>query len=263
MPGQNPKLEKDRTERVMIKERYGWRARIGIITPGLGITQTREWGSLMPEGISFHTTLMELVETTPETLPQLKARAIFEAKKLTLTGLIDILLFSCTSGSFVGGPGYDQEIIKELEKATGVPSTTTSTCVLAAFADLGVKNIAMVGPYIKDVFDIEIQFFKHHGIETIYCKGMGYEKVEHIIKISEQPYIYYRLVKEAHRMAPDADVIFITCMASPIAKVVNTLEQETEKPVVSSCSASLYGVLKQLGIKDPVENYGQLLEISR
>lgn len=263
MLGQNSKLEKERTERLMIKERYGWRARIGIITPGLGITQTREWGNLLPEGISFHTTLMELVETTPEGLPQLKAHAVVEAKKLTLTGLIDILLFSCTSGSFVGGPGYDQEIIKELERTTGVPSTTTSTCVLGALTDLGAKNIAMVGPYIKDVSEIEIQFFKHHGIETVYCKGMGYEKVEQIIKISEQPYIYYRLAKEAHNSAPDADAIFITCMASPIAKVVNTLEQETEKPVVSSCSAALYGVLKQLGIKDAVENYGKLLRMSR
>ena len=247
----------------MITERYGWRSRIGIISPGLGITMTREWNSLLPEGISFHATLVKLAENTPEELPQLKAQAIDEAKNLALTGLIDILLFSCTSGSFIGGPGYDQDIIRELESATGVPSTTTSTCLVRAFSDLGVKSIALIGPYIEDVFDIETQFFKHHGIETIFCKGMGFDKVSQIIRTSEQPYIYYRLAREAYRSAPDADAIFITCIASPIAAVVNTLEQETGKPIISSCSASLYGVLKQLGIRDPIENYGQLLRMSR
>lgn len=247
----------------MIPERYGWRAKIGVISPGLGITLQREWNSLLPEGISFHITLMELIETTPEGLLLLREKAIAEAKKLTSSGLIDLLLFACTSGSFVGGAGYDQKIIKELESATSILSTTTTTCVLTAFTDLGVKHIALIGPYIKEVLDLEIRFFKQHGIETIYCKGMGFAKTSQIVKTSEEPYIYYRLAKEAYHSAPEVDAIFITCMASPIARVVNSLEQETGKPAISSCSAALYGVLQKLGIKDPVENYGQLLRIPR
>jgi maleate isomerase len=247
----------------MRAERYGWRARIGIITPGVDLTLMTEWGSRLPEGVFCFTTLMELMETTPQGLLELKERAIAEARKLTSSGMIDLVLFACTSGSFIGGAGYDEVITRELEAATGVPSTTTTSCVLNAFTDLGVKKIVLVGPYIQEVLDIEIQFFEHHGIETLHCKGLGHADVMQIAKTSEEPYIYYRLAKEAHRSAPEADAIFVTCMASPIARMVNTLEQEIGKPLISSCSAAFYGVLKQSGINDPVENYGQLLTMPR
>jgi len=40
--------------------------------------------------------------------------------------------------------------------------------------------------------------------------------------------------------------------------VINPLEQDTGKLVISSPSASLYGILKQLAIKEPIEEYGRL-----
>lgn len=246
----------------MIAERYGWRAKIGILSPGLSLTIMREWGSLLPEGITCSQAMMGVSDAaTADGLRELRLSAVVEAMKLAKNRLMDIILFGCTSGSFIGGVGYDQEIVKELQTATNIPITTTSTCVLTAFADLGVKKIALVGPYIQEVFDIEIKFFKDHGIETLYCQGL--EHPGEVFRIYEQPYMYYRLVKEAHRAAPDADAIFVTCMGSPIVRVVDVLEQETGKPVISSCSAALYGVLKQLGIKDPVEHYGRLLRMPR
>lgn len=140
-------------------------------------------------------------------------------------------------------------------------------------------------------------FLREDGIETLYCKGMGYTNAMQIAKTSEEPYIFYQLSKDPYCSAPYTDAIFFTCMASPIDGVVDVLEKETEKPLVSCCSAALYGVLKQLatvaiyeaeraisernkktkvlgmsticdfcfldGIKNPVENYGQLLTMPR
>ncbi len=243
----------------MRPERYGWRARIGLLVPNSGSTVMREWNSVLPEGISCHQAIMGLGEATPDRLLELREKAVVEAKKLASGGMMDLLIFACTSGSFIGGAGYDGQIIKELEAATSVPSTTTSTCVLTAFADLGVKRMALIGPYIREVFDGEIQFFKDHGIETAYCKGLDYIDPKAYSKLSEEPYVYYRLAKEAYQSVPDIDAIFITCMASPALMVIGTLEQDTGKPVISSCSASLYGVLKKLGVKERVEHYGQLL----
>lgn len=246
----------------MRKERYGWRAAIGLLSPGPSPSLVREWNSVLPEGVTFYHALMGLTEGTPEGMLELRGKAVAEAKKLTREGLVDIVLFACTAGSFVGGAGYDKEIIDELEAATGVPSTTTATCMLTAFADLGVRKIALIGPYIDDVFDLQVRFLKHHGIETLYCKGMGYAK-DTAKNLGEDPYIFYRRAKEAHSSAPGADAIFVSGMLSPMLKVLGILEQETGKPVISSNTAGLYGVLKQIGIKDPIEPYGKLLRIPR
>lgn len=240
----------------MKEETCGWRARIGVLSPP-NPNIICEWNGVLPEGVAFYTAPMELAETTPEGLLKMRQSAVAEARKLA-DWLVDIILFGCTSGSFIGGAGYEESIIKELETAVGTASTTTSTCVLTAFADLGVKKIALIGPYLREVFDAEVQFFKAHGIDTLYLEALGYREVKDFVRLHEQPYLYYRLAKEACQSAQNIDAIFITCMASPARKIINILERETGRPVISSCSASLYGVLKQLGIKDPLEEFGRL-----
>ncbi len=236
---------------------FDWRAKIGVLSPNANINLTCEWTGFLPDGVTFHEAVMGLTEGTAEKLLDMRNRAVAEAEKLA-QGWMDIILFGCTSGSFIGGPGYDEGIIKELEAAVGIPVTTTSTCVLAAFADLGVRKIALVGPYLEEVFDAEVKFFKERGISTLYLKALGYGDIEDIVRQHETPYMYYRLAKEAYKSVPDIDAIFITCMASPARRIINTLELETGKPVISSCSAALYGVLKQLGIREPIEEFGRL-----
>lgn len=243
-----------------MEERSDWRARIGVLSPITNFITISEWNSVLPDGVTVHEALMGLTETTPESLVEMRKQAVAEAIKLSY-GLMDIILFGCTSGSFIGGPAYDQDIINELETAVGIPSTTTSTCVLTSFADLGVKKIALIGPYIKEVFDAEVRFFENHGIETAHLKALEYRYVRDISLLREKPYVFYRLAKEAYNAAKDIDAIFITCMASPAIKIIDILEHETGKYVLSSNSASLYGVLKKLGIKGAIESYGKLLRM--
>lgn len=241
----------------MSQDRLDWRARIGLLTPACTPNLVCEWSGLLPPGVITLEAIMGMVENTPDQLLQLKQRAIVEAKKLA-DGLLDIILFACTSGSFVGGPGYDRTIIEEIEKATGTRATTTSTCLLMAFEDLGVKKVSLVGPYTDEVFDREIKFLKANGIETAYCKGMGLKANQDFTRVHEQPYHFYHIAKDAYRAAPDVDCIFISCMASPSRKVINVLEQETGKIVTSSPAVALCGVLKLLGIREPIPEYGRL-----
>ena len=42
------------------------------------------------------------------------------------------ILYGCTSGSLIKGLGWDREIIKMIDDAVGIPSTTTSTAVIRA-----------------------------------------------------------------------------------------------------------------------------------
>ena len=108
---------------------------------------------------------------------------------------------------------------------------------------------------------MEIEFLKSHGIETLYVKGsgLGITEEQDMFKYMMDPHIAYRLVKEGAKAFPDVDCVFLTCIASTMLNVVDTLESEINKPVISSCSATLYGILKNLGIPDPVHNYGQAL----
>ena len=187
----------------MNKVVHDWRARIGVLQPNPNLTLTCEWDNLMPEGITVSEALMGLSAVTADNLLEMRKRAVDEAKKLS-DAMLDIIVFACTSGSFVGGSGYDESIIQELESAVGVPVTTSSTCVRTACTDLGIKSMALIGPYTKDIFDIEIKYFKENGIDTLYSKSLELVDIKDYMRLHEQPYMYYRMAKEAYRSTQGA-----------------------------------------------------------
>ena len=124
---------------------------------------------------------------------------------------------------------------------------------------MGIKKIALVGPYPDPTFEEEVNFLKANGIETLYWKGLGLVDIGEYWEYEMNPYSTYRLIKDGAKAAPNADCVFLTCMASPMLSVVDTLEGELGKPVISSLSATLYGILKMLEIPDSVYHYGEAL----
>ena len=239
----------------------GWRAEVGMLAPVAGMY--REFEVVAPEGVRFSRAILGLKEVTPEALKKMADDMLTESIKLNIGHKMDLIALGCTSGSFIGGPGYDQKIIKMIEDATGVPTTTTSTALLVAFKDLGIKKIAMCGPYEKEIFDAAIDFFNGAGIETLNLEYLGYHKSEEYWEYRHNPYPVYKLVRDSHKAAPDADCVFISCMWSRILGMVDTAEAEIGKPVISACSAVMYHILKMLGISDLVYHYGQLLQRPR
>ncbi len=250
----------------MVQEGYnqylkGWRAEVGMLAPVAEMY--REFDVLAPEGVRFSRALLGLEEVTPEALKKMSEGIVAEAKKLNIGHKMDLICLGCTSGSFIGGPGYDQKIIKMIEDATGVSATTTTTSVLELLKDLGAKKIALVGPYIKEVFDAEVDFFEAAGFKILTVQWLGYKKTEEYWEYRHNPYPAYKLIKDGYKAAPEADCIFVTCMWSSIMGIVDTAEQEIGKPVISSCSSVLYNILKMLKIPDPVYHYGEALQRPR
>jgi len=237
----------------------GWRAEIGILDPGN--TLYREWEIAAPEGVRFSRTVLVITETTPKGVRDMNNRIEAEAKKINMAYKCVLICLACTSGSFLEGPGYDQNIIERIEKASGSPATTTTTCVLELFKDMGIKKVVLVGPYIDSLFDAEVKFFTAYGIKALYVKGsgLGISKPAEFRAYGTDPYAGYKLVKAGAKVDPTADCIFLTCTVSPLLGVADVLEKEIGKPVISSNSATLYGMLKMLGIPDPVYHYGEAL----
>jgi len=235
----------------------GWRAEVGMLAPLRGMY--REWEAVAPEGVRFSKALLGLEEATPESMRKIAETIEVEAKKLNVPQKQDLICFGCTWGSFIEGPGFDQMLIERIEKATGVPATTTITCVTELFKDMGIKKIALVGPYVDSVFDVEVKFLKAYGIETLTVKGLGISELTKEWDYYMDPYGCYEIIKEGAEAAPEADCVFVTCMMSSIVAIVDTLEEQISKPIISSPSATLYGILKKLGIQDPVPHYGQAL----
>jgi maleate isomerase len=74
------------------------------------------------------------------------------------------------------------------------------------------------------------------------------------------PYARTReLVLETVARAQDADVVFISCTNLPTLALLDALEQELGRPVISSVAVTIWHALQLAGIKPSINGAGSLL----
>jgi maleate isomerase len=234
-----------------------WRARIGLVYPGDG-TLDHEFWQLVPAGVTVHITRFE-VRPGDVDLELVIAQAESEdieiaAKKLTIIQP-DAIAYACTSKSFIRGVGSDLEIISRIEEATGIPATTTSTASVKALKALGVKKVAVAAPYIEEINVRLRTFLEGNGFEVTALKGMHAKQGVFMIGSEAS----YRLAKEVNN--PQADGVFISCTTLRTLEVLEALEQDLGKPVVTANQATMWESLRLAGVHPRLEGVGRLYRL--
>ena len=165
---------------------YGWRGRIGLMTPTGNSVMEPEFNRMCPEGVSVHANRVYLKDVTPDSLLGMEEEVEQSARGLEAVRL-GVLAFGCTSGSFVGGRGYDEGLIARMEDVTGVPSTTTTTAVMRALREFGVSRVAMATPYTDEINAIEVKYLEDNDIQVTCAKGGGITNTADIQELEMPP----------------------------------------------------------------------------
>lgn len=242
--------------------RMGWRARISIISPGAGLAAIRSFYRIVPEGVSVNQTIVSkpFIKQTIEELTEL-GNYVVDAAKVHALSTPDVILWSCTTGSLMKGIGYDQELIKKMEAATKIPCTTTATDMMAGLRKLGMKKLCITGSYPDDVLEVEARFLKDNGFEVLKFKGMGVPTMAQVLDVC--PYEVYKFVKKNLVCPPEADGIFISCTGLDTVDIIEPLEHDLGKPVVTSNQTDVFNCLRIAKVSEPIEGFGRLLREPR
>ncbi|NPA47982.1 MAG: maleate cis-trans isomerase [Thermococci archaeon] len=233
---------------------YGWRARIGLLVPSSNTTMEPELWKMAPEGVSLHAARMRLTEVIEAGLREMERQAGAAAETLVDAG-VDVILYGCTSGSLIGGRGYDVRVAEDLEDRSGVRSITTSTAVLEALNELGIRRLSVATPYTDEVNEKERLFLEENGFEVVRMEGLGL--VNNLEIGMQEPRSAYRLARSVY--APGIDAVFISCTNFRTVEVIDRLEEDLGVPVVTSNQASLWFVLRELGVRSRYGKYGELM----
>lgn len=237
----------------------GWRARIGVIYPGAGFHHIGDFHKLAPKGVAVGAAAVPRhKDESAEAMMHLDEHVVDTARILAGSHP-DVIAWVCTAGSFMKGKGHDERLIKEMEAATHIPCTTTSTAVMAAFKQLGLTRVAMATPYPFAVNDIEKKFLEDNGFKIVKCDGL--DLVDNNILAHLPPSVLYRLAKSVDQ--PDADGVFLSCTGLDALDIIEPLEADLGKPVVTSNQASYWLAFKMAKVGDPVHGYGRLLKEPR
>ena len=170
----------------------------------------------------------------------------------------DVITFGCTSGSLVGGTGFDQKCIERIEQTCGYPGLTTSTSLLDAFRALGVSSTAVVTPYPDETNVLEKKFLEDNGIHVTVIRGMTSERCI-LDELSDRPYDIYQHVKALDLTG--AESIFISCTGMNALDIISMIETDFGLPVLTSNQVTLWGALRKARVGDKIPYLGKLFTI--
>lgn len=239
----------------MNKDIYGWRGRIGLLYPSSSNTMEPEFYAMSPKGVITCTTRIHLEEVSVDALQKMDLE-IENGAKLLSESYVDSLVFGCTAGSFLSGEEYNQSIIRRMQSATGgIKSTTTATALVEAIKELGIKKIAVAAPYIDEVNLRAKKYFEEHGIEVCNLQGLQLSVDREITDRSAEE--NYRFAKSVN--VKEADAVLILCTSMKTVSMLEDLEKDIDKPVISAILASFWHGIRLAGINEKIEGYGKLL----
>ena len=189
---------------------------------------------------------------TSENLIKMSQKVTEVTKNILPDQKVDCIVYGCTSGTIAAG--YDS-IEKKVKLAKPEAKLTTpSTAAVKALKKLNIKKIAVFTPYIKDLNNEVIEFFKK---ENFIITSNSYFDIKSDLDIGkiDPEYLYDVLSKMDIK---DADALFISCTALPAMSIIEKLEKKINKFVLSSNQALIWDTLVNIGKNKSVKGFGKL-----
>ncbi|APZ55432.1 aspartate/glutamate racemase family protein [Salipiger abyssi] len=227
--------------------------RIGVIGPAGNMALEWEFHRHLPRGVTMnHARAMRPGGTalTAGSLTEMGRNAIAAAESLVRTRP-ELLLYACTSGSFVEGPDTVDAVSDEITRATGLPALTASRAVLEALQALGARSVFLLTPYPEAINQAEIGFLNAAGLNVTGCVAHACTERYPIGAVASEETEALLLAHE--EAARQADVVFISCTNLLSFDIVPGLEARLGRPVISSNLSLLWAALCRLELASAPE----------
>ena len=99
-------------------------------------------------------------------------KAVGSATELLAEKGVDAIYLGGVPPIVMQHPGYDLEVVAEMEKRGGVPASTDVTGVMDAFRELGITRLVMAAPFEDWVIDLIKKYYGAAGFDIAHMKGM-------------------------------------------------------------------------------------------
>ena len=234
------------------------RKTIGIILPSSNTTLERDFQLVGPKNvdISYHSGRMMLVTGGLDKLDAMN-KEIAIASKLVGTAAVGVIAYGCTGGSFLNGPGWDQELLRMITEASGgIPAVATSAAMVEVLKAHGIKKVSVATPYVDPVNAKLQEFLEGNGFNVLNVAGrqlilntdIGSEQPDDIVEFA------------LNNFNDEADAMFLSCTNWRSLEVVERVEKALKKPVFTSNQVTIWAALKAIGVNEPIYGFGSLLE---
>lgn len=238
-----------------------WRARIGWIHPRVNSDiEVYDFYAAAPEDVVLVVTHLEVVDSAKRDQVEASLKLLERAVERLHYSKVDFIMKNGAPVHLHFGNEGHQEILRRMRAVSEVPVTTSSQAVADAFKSVGARRILVVSSWRSESQHLSsnlVNFMASEGIEIGAVEGIG-KQLQSFEKIQMTPKAIYENAVAAANKHPELDAVYIQSGTMATVGVLDALEQEIGKPVISSNSANVWGSFKPLGIQVG-PGYGQLL----
>jgi maleate cis-trans isomerase len=227
--------------------------RIGLLLPSSSSVQEADIGRALPKDITLHVARMRLNNVDADSTLRIVQEIEAESQKLADVD-VDVIIFPATAPSSRMGPGYDQELIRRISAASGKPATTASTALLEALRVLSIKRIVLGAPWSASVNQTVAAFLEANGVNVLAQESLGLVRNLEIGLLDAQT--AFDVGRQVNM--PDADAVMLACGNWSTFGIIDRLERDVGKPVLTTNQVSLWHALKMIGAR-PLSGLGVLL----
>ncbi|HEY3685573.1 MAG TPA: maleate cis-trans isomerase [Streptosporangiaceae bacterium] len=166
----------------------------------------------------------------------------------------DVVVWACTSGSFVHGWDGAHRQVAALAEAAGRPATSTSVAFARAARALGLRRVAVAATYPPDVAALFTAFMADAGVEVV-------QTIEADILLAGDVGLLGR--EDVLRLAEsgdhaDAEAVLLPDTALHSVAWLDDLEKALGKPVLTANQVSIWEGLRLAGATRPRDGLGKL-----
>jgi len=232
----------------------GWKARIGYLSPSVFETPS-DWDLILPDGFTIVSSGLN-VQSHTEAEFNIAIAALGAGLGIFKAEECDAILMGGITLGTQRGYAAEQEVVAKLSQQVGLPVSTAMGATVEALKHLQVKSTVIATAYKDTINQAVKKYYDDGGVKVLAIKGLEVSKPVDQVKLPD--YSSYKVARELFHQHPKVESLLLQGRWRTVA-YVQELENDTGRPVVSSTAASLWWVMKTLGMKVPIQGYGQLL----
>jgi maleate cis-trans isomerase len=171
----------------------------------------------------------------------------------------DVVVWACTSGSFIVGRDGAERQVAALRKATGRPVASTSLAIVDGLAALGARRVAVIATYPEPAARAFASFLEEFGICVASLQSLDAPSGLDAALIRDERLA--EAVAKAARSQPDTIVIPDTAL--PTMQRIAKLEGVAGCPVLTANQVTLWKALILARRPIVCEAYGRLFSLGK